>query len=55
VVRFLPGLLAAVVAYLLLPFLSWMDFFPSRFLLFLACYVGVSVAVDAAFKRYGKG
>jgi hypothetical protein len=51
-IRFLPGLLAAVVAYLSLPFLSWLDFFPLRFLLFLAIYAGVTVAVDMAMQRY---
>ena len=51
-IRFLPGLLAAVIAYLSLPFLAWLDFFPLRFLLFLAIYAGVAVAVDLAMQRY---
>lgn len=51
-IRFLPGLLAAVVAYLSLPFLSWLDFFPMRFFLFIAIYAGVTVAVDLAMQRY---
>jgi len=52
-IRLLPGVIAAIVAYLALPFLSWFDFFPSRFLLFLAIYTGVALALDLAMKRYG--
>jgi hypothetical protein len=52
-IRLLPGLIAAIVAYLALPFLSWLDFFPARFLLFLAIYTGVALALDLAMKRYG--
>jgi membrane protein implicated in regulation of membrane protease activity len=48
----LPGLIAAVVAYLTLPLLSWLGF-SLRFLAFLAVYLIVAVAGDRALKRYG--
>jgi hypothetical protein len=51
-IRLLPGLLAAGTAYLALPFLSWLGFFPARFLLFLGIYAGVTIALDLAMKRY---
>jgi hypothetical protein len=53
-IRLLPGLIAAIAAYLALPFLSWIGFFPARFLLFLAIYTGVTLALDIAMKRYGR-
>jgi hypothetical protein len=52
VIRLLPGLLAALTAYLALPLLSWLGFFPARFLAFMLIYTGVTLVLDAAMKRY---
>ena len=51
-IRLLPGLIAAVIAYLVLPLLSWLGYFPARFLLFILIYTGVTVVLDGAMKRY---
>jgi hypothetical protein len=51
-IRLLPGLLAAVTAYLALPLLSWLGFFPARFLIFMLVYSGVTLVLDMAMKRY---
>lgn len=53
-IRLLPGLIAAITAYLALPLLSWLGFFPARFLLFLLIYASVTLALDIAMKRYGR-
>jgi hypothetical protein len=51
-IRLLPGLLAAITAYFTLPLLSWLGFFPARFLLFVSIYTGITVILDIAMKRY---
>jgi hypothetical protein len=51
-IRLLPGLLAALTAYLALPLLSWLGFFPARFLVFMLIYTGVTLVLDIAMKRY---
>jgi membrane protein implicated in regulation of membrane protease activity len=50
--RFLPGVIAAIVAYFALPLLTWLEF-SLRFLAFLAFYLIVAVVADRALKRYG--
>ncbi len=54
VVRFVPGLLGAIVAYLVLKLVSWAASLPLEFVLFLATYAGVAVSVDMAMNRYGR-
>jgi hypothetical protein len=51
-IRLLPGLIAAMTAYLALPLLSWVGFFPARFLVFVLIYTGVTLVLDIAMKRY---
>jgi uncharacterized membrane protein len=51
-IRLLPGLIAAIIAYLALPLLSWLGFFPARFLTFILIYIGVTLVLDIAMKRY---
>jgi hypothetical protein len=51
-IRLLPGLLAALTAYLALPLLSWLGFFPGRFLAFMVIYTGVTLMLDIAMKLY---
>jgi hypothetical protein len=53
-IRLLPGLFAAITAYLALPLLTWLGFFPARFLLFLLICTAVTLALDIAMKRYGR-
>lgn len=52
VIRLLPGFIAAITAYLALPLLSWVGFFPARFLVFVLIYTGVTLVLDIAMKRY---
>jgi|GEM_PF-2213735 len=51
-IRVLPGLIAAMTAYLALPLLSWLGYFPARFLIFILIYTGVMLVLDIAMKRY---
>jgi len=51
-IRLLPGLIAALVAYLALPLLSWLGYFPARLLVFILIYIGVTLVLDIAMKRY---
>ena len=51
-IRLLPGLIAAIIAYLALPVLSWLEFFPARLLIFILIYTGVTLVLDVAMKRY---
>jgi len=51
-IRLLPGLIAAMTAYLALPLLSWVGFFPARFLIFILIYTGITLILDIAMKRY---
>jgi hypothetical protein len=51
-IRLLPGLIAALIAYLTLPLLSWLGFFPARLLIFILIYSGVTLVLDVAMKRY---
>jgi hypothetical protein len=48
VIRLLPGLIAALIAYLALPLLSWLGYFPARLLI----YTGITLVLDIAMKRY---
>lgn len=51
-IRLLPGLIAALIAYLALPLLSWLGFFPARLLIFILIYIGATLVLDIAMKRY---
>ena len=54
-IRFLPGFVAAIAAYLALKLVGWLT--PSlsfEILLFFGTYVVVTVIVDAAMKKYGE-
>jgi hypothetical protein len=52
VIRLLPGLIAAIIAYLAMPLLSWLGFFPARLLVFILIYTGVTLVLNTAMKRY---
>jgi len=51
-IRLLPGLIAAIIAYLALPLLSWMAYFPARLLSFIVIYTGITLVLDIAMRRY---
>jgi len=51
-IRLLPGLVGALVAYLALPLLSWLGYFPARLLSFILIYIGITLVLDIAMKRY---
>lgn len=53
-IRLLPGLIAAITAYLALSLLTWLGFFPACFVLFLFIYSAVTLAPGIAMKRYGR-
>lgn len=53
-VRFIPGVIAAIAAYLSLIFLAWIPSVVLRFLLFLGIYLVVAFVMDDALKGYGK-
>ncbi len=51
-IRFVPGLIAAVAAYLVAQLLAWMPLVP-EFLIFIAVYLAVAVFVDKSMRGYG--
>jgi hypothetical protein len=54
-IRFLPGFVAAVAAYLAMKLIGWVGQSLSfEILLFFGTYVVVTVIVDAAMKKYGE-
>ncbi len=54
IVRFLPGFVAAIAAYMALKLIGWVKQSLSfEILLFFGTYVVVTVVVDAAMKKYG--
>lgn len=53
-IRFLPGFVAAIAAYVALKLLGWMKQSLSfEILLFFGSYVVVALIVDKAMKKYG--
>ena len=55
IVRFLPGFVAAIAAYMALKLIGWVrQSLSFEILLFFGTYVVVTVIVDAAMKRYGE-
>ena len=55
IVRFLPGFVAAITAYMALKLIGWVrQSLSFEIFLFFGTYVVVTVVVDAAMKRYGE-
>lgn len=52
--RFVPGLLGAIAAFVVLKLLSWVGSLSLELLVFLGTYAAVAVSVDTALKRYGR-
>ena len=53
IVKYLPGTVGAITAYLLLKFLSWTGL-TYEFTAFLATYLIVTILTDSALRSYGK-
>ncbi len=51
-IRFVPGLIAAVAAYVAAQLLAWMPLVP-EFLIFIGVYLAVAVFVDKSMRGYG--
>ncbi len=52
-VKFIPGLIAAIVGFLTIKLSAWALSLTAEFLIFVAIYIVVTVIIDAALKRYG--
>jgi hypothetical protein len=51
--RFVPGLIAAVAAYVAAQLLAWMPLVP-ELLIFIGVYVAVVMVVDKSMSDYGR-
>ena len=51
--RFVPGLVAAVAAYVAAQLLAWMPLVP-EFLIFIGVYLFVTVFIDKSMRGYGR-
>jgi len=52
ILQFIPGLVAATAAFVLVRLFSWTEL-GFEFGAFLVAYIAVAVSVDRAMKRYG--
>ena len=52
-IRLLPGLLAALVGFIVLKAMAWLSV-SLQLLLFLATYLFVAVLIDRALRQYGE-
>ncbi len=52
-VKFIPGLIAAIVGFLTIKLSAWALSLTAEFLIFVAIYIVVTFIIDAALKRYG--
>jgi ABC-type maltose transport system permease subunit len=53
-IKFVPGLIAAIAAFIILKLFGWVGSLSTQILLFFGTYVVVVFLVDAAMKRYGQ-
>ena len=53
-IRFLPGLIGALSAFVLVKLVAWVTSFSLELLLFTGTYVGVTIALDVGLRRYGR-
>ena len=53
-IRFLPGLVGALSAYVVLKLIGWATSLSLELLAFAGTYVVVTVFIDLALRRYGK-
>ncbi len=53
-IKFVPGLIAAIAAFIILKLFGWVGSLSTHIILFFGTYGVVIFVVDAAMKRYGK-
>ena len=53
--RYIPGFVAAIIAFVVLKLVSWMDSTALQAFIFLASYGVVAVGIEKGMKRYGAG
>jgi hypothetical protein len=53
-IKFVPGLIAAIAAFIILKLFGWVGSLSTQILLFFGTYGVVVFVVDAAMKRYGE-
>jgi hypothetical protein len=53
-IKFVPGLIAALAAFVVLKLFGWVGSLSTQIFLFFGTYVVVVFVVDAAMKRYGE-
>ncbi len=52
-IKFVPGLIAAIAAFIILKLFGWVGSLSTQILLFFGTYGVVVFVVDTAMKRYG--
>ena len=52
-IKYVPGFIAAVAAYLILKVFGWIESLSTEILLFFGTYLIVAVIADVAMKQYG--
>jgi hypothetical protein len=55
VIKYVPGFVAAIIAFVVLKLVSWMDSTALQAFIFLAAYGVVVVGIEKGMKRYGAG
>ncbi len=53
-IKFIPGFIAAVAAFIVLKLFGWVGSLSTQILLFFGTYAVVIFVVDTAMKRYGE-
>lgn len=51
-IKFIPGLIGAITAFIGLPFISWFNSWGLEFVAYIAAYLFVTVSLDTALIRY---
>jgi len=52
-IRFIPGFVAAIAAYIVIKLVGWATSLSLQILIYLVTYVAVAVIVDYMMKHYG--
>ncbi len=52
-IKYVPGFIGAVAAYIVLKVFGWVESLSTEILLFFGTYLIVTVIVDVAMKQYG--
>lgn len=51
--KFIPGLIAAIAGFLVIKLSAWALSLTAEILIFVVIYIVVTFIIDSAFKRYG--